>query len=403
MKTLKYIFLMLSFTLCLNAQISQQTYNYLSNDNFAKARISIENDLKQDQFDAKAWYFYSRILYELNYPNAAKKALDNALNIDNSASFVKGGKQALLSFGGDILYEIDKNPNEAKINIPLIERKSSQNNSYQSSNSQNYQNSKQAQNSSSTFSFFIIFALLALGIFILIKATKKPKVVLNPQFNQDELLYKINSLSNDVDDLLKNVELINKNTKLYQELFALNKDILLLSRNASLNPSLAIKKDYEKYKAKFKILEDFSYKKDYDLSNYKEKLKDLANLESKEYFKTNKQDNLYNKEIFGQNQNNYANNYANNSYQAKPKASFLPTILRILEFVFKIIFMVLMTKNNSRSSRDYRNSDYNNSRNSRNSNDDFWSQARNSRNSNDDFWSSARNSGSSKGSKSDKW
>lgn len=85
------------------AEISQQSYHYLDQKEFSAAKSSLETDLLQDKFDAKSWYFYSRTLYQLDMPTASMQALNNALNIDKSGSFAKGGMSKLKGFGADIL------------------------------------------------------------------------------------------------------------------------------------------------------------------------------------------------------------------------------------------------------------------------------------------------------------
>lgn len=480
MKIMKSIFLALVFALSLNAQLSPQTMSYLSNDNFKQAKISIEKDLDQDKFDAKAWYFYSRILYELDYPKAAKEALNNALNIDKTASFAKGGLSALRPFGGDILDAIERNKNEPIPHIQQItaeeydaylnqvfgrnhdysnmnppsesilarakarSHQSSQQNSYSSSSSaSNYASSSNRANYASSssksvastqeegsgFSFIFIVFILGLGIFFLVKASKKPKKEAQPlPFNVDALLSDINQLANDTEDLLKNVELINKNSLLYQELFNLNKKILLLSRQASTSPSLQTKQDYEEYKALYKILEEYFYKRDYDLRDYDKKKRELnqQSFASRQNFSTQRTNSrneaLYDKEAF-----------ARQSRQAPaPSGStfnFLGGLLNFIGSILKILLIVGMSNRSSggssrssgrsrgnddffggasRSNRNNSNDDFwgssRSSSSKNNSNDDFWGSSSSSRNnSNDSFWGSSGGSSRGGGSKSDSW
>lgn len=114
------------FSFAVNAAISTDTQYYLDQQNFAKAKVSIEKDLEKDGFDAKTWYFYSRILYQLDRPRAAKQALNNALNIDRNWGFISG-KQPLtdlqkqekgMAFAQDIMADIGNQKSEA--NTPMI-------------------------------------------------------------------------------------------------------------------------------------------------------------------------------------------------------------------------------------------------------------------------------------------
>lgn len=111
-------FMMFSFNV--SAEISYATQNYLDNKDFRTAKISIESDIKKDKFDAKTWYFYSRILYQLNQPNAAKNALNNAMNIDKTGSFAKGGMSNVRSFAGDIMNKIKNTSYEDPVSMSKI-------------------------------------------------------------------------------------------------------------------------------------------------------------------------------------------------------------------------------------------------------------------------------------------
>lgn len=102
------------------AEISYGTQSYLNNKDFRTAKISIESDIKKDKYDAKTWYFYSRILYQLNQPNAAKQALNNAMNIDKTASFAKGGMSTVKGFAGDIMSKIKSSSYEDPVQMDRI-------------------------------------------------------------------------------------------------------------------------------------------------------------------------------------------------------------------------------------------------------------------------------------------
>ena len=112
------VFMLFSFYAA--AEISYATQNYLDHKDFRTAKISIESDIKNDKYDAKTWYFYSRILYQLNQPNAAKNALNNAMNIDKTGSFAKGGMANVRSFAGDIVNKIKKTTYEDPVSMPRI-------------------------------------------------------------------------------------------------------------------------------------------------------------------------------------------------------------------------------------------------------------------------------------------
>ena len=112
--------LMIGFSLSAEAQISQSTYNDLNNKNFVAAQASIQNDIASDQYDAQSWYFYSRILLLNNQPNAAKNALNNALNIDKTGSFAKGGMSAVKSLAHDIMGKMKTVSNEKSVSMVKI-------------------------------------------------------------------------------------------------------------------------------------------------------------------------------------------------------------------------------------------------------------------------------------------
>lgn len=102
------------------AEISYGTQSYLNNKDFRTAKLSIESDIKKDKYDAKTWYFYSRILYQLNQPKAAKQALNNAMNIDKTASFAKGGMSTVKGFAGDIMSKIKSSSYEDPVQMDRI-------------------------------------------------------------------------------------------------------------------------------------------------------------------------------------------------------------------------------------------------------------------------------------------
>lgn len=99
---LPLLIMTLFFNVAAFASISTQSQHYLDRQDFSSAKSSIEADLLSDPYDAKTWYFYSRVLMNLEMPNAAKTALNNAMNIDKNFKFAKKGLSQVKSFAGEI-------------------------------------------------------------------------------------------------------------------------------------------------------------------------------------------------------------------------------------------------------------------------------------------------------------
>lgn len=114
------LILALAFSFSASAEISRQSDINLERKNFTAAQVSLSNDLEADRYDAKTWYFYSRTLYQLNESSAAKQALNNAMNIDKTGSFAKGGMSNVRDFAQSIMQKSNNTRDPKKIVVEQL-------------------------------------------------------------------------------------------------------------------------------------------------------------------------------------------------------------------------------------------------------------------------------------------
>lgn len=104
------------------------------------------------------------------------------------------------------------------------------------------------------------------------------------QVQKDELCKRARAVLDESEDLLKNVEIMQKHSKLYYELFNLNKSLLRLVKKFS-NGYFAVVdiESLQSYEFKMSEFEEVYFQKDYELENYFRLLEKLNKQKEQNY------------------------------------------------------------------------------------------------------------------------